>query len=196
MRDTLFKKTVDSLLDNSIDELSINDQNLSSQQSERLIKGLKQNTSLTTLSITNDYLVEHEIKGLVEAINNHIHLTTLRLDDNHINDRCTSYFLELIDTNKILTTLSLKGNFLSEESLHLLTHSALHRNTTLMQLNLHTNMKDNGIAKFVDEFLAKRRDRIFFGLFPTVEYRSMPTMDEDELADPHYNLGVHYNRYC
>lgn len=133
-------------INSSLEDLYLNNNQISDVGAAALGEGLKINSSLTTLSLMNNHIGSVGAAALCKGLECNSNLSYLDLNDNHISDVGAAALGEVLKRNSTLTTLCLSCNLIGDVGVTALA-DGLESNSTLETLFLLDNqISDVGIT--------------------------------------------------
>ncbi|KAL0225911.1 hypothetical protein P9112_013235 [Eukaryota sp. TZLM1-RC] len=136
------KKGVEGLVDGSITELNLRQNNITSEGASALARALESNSTLTGLHLGGNNITDEGASALALALENNSTLTELHLWSNNITSEGASALARALESNSTLTTLHLRYNNITSEGASALAR-ALESNSTLTILHLQYNNISN-----------------------------------------------------
>jgi hypothetical protein len=135
LKNSRFYCAIEALYNGSIEELGLENCNISKNHLILLVKALEHNTSLKTLNLDNNKINGKSAILLAQALCKNQSLTSLSLKNNMIGDKGIQAFAELLSVNKTLTVLQLRDNKISSACDGFLKEivAGLHRNKELLE---------------------------------------------------------------
>jgi Ran GTPase-activating protein (RanGAP) involved in mRNA processing and transport len=111
---------------------------LSSEDSKKVIKALKENTTITKLGLSFNKIEKDGVIALAEALKENKTLTELNFGWNSIGKDGVIALAQALKKNETITTLDLSGNKIGKDGVIALAQ-ALKKNETITNLNLKNN---------------------------------------------------------
>ncbi|XP_072279393.1 NACHT, LRR and PYD domains-containing protein 12-like isoform X2 [Pyxicephalus adspersus] len=142
----------------TLQELTLDDCNLSSSSCEILGLAIKGNRSLHKLDMALNKLEDEGVKFLCEGLKDPgCTLRELRLDFSQLTPGCCKYFRSALMTNRSLNTLHMRDNDLQDAGAKILCEALLQPGCTLKELRLHeSNITGSSCEDFRSVLLTNR----------------------------------------